>query len=67
MKRKIDRTSLMWSFHNIVAHPVSEFFYLASFLLELCGFTKIADKAEKAGNWVHDATIPAHSPGEGRG
>ena len=57
----------MWSFHNIVAHPVSEFFYLASFLLELCGFAKIADKTEKAGNWVHDATIPAHSPGEGRG
>lgn len=42
-----------WTFHNIVAHPLSE-------ILHLLGF-------EKAGGFVHDATVPSHTAGTGRG
>ena len=42
-----------WTLHNVVAHPLSELLYLVGF--------------EKASNWVHDTTVPAHKPGTGRG
>ena len=42
-----------WTIHNIVAHPVSE--VLFQFGLS------------RAGDWVHDATIPTHEKGTGRG
>ena len=42
-----------WTLHNVFAHPLSE-------VLHQVGL-------ESAGNWVHDATIPAHLPGSGRG
>jgi hypothetical protein len=42
-----------WSLHNIVAHPLSDILYLAGF--------------EQISNWIHDASIPDHEPGEGRG
>ena len=42
-----------WTIHNMLAHPVSE-------LLFLLGM-------ETAGNRVHDATIPTHEKGAGRG
>ena len=42
-----------WSLHNIVAHPLSEILYQVGL--------------EKAGNIVHDITIPAHKHGTGRG
>jgi hypothetical protein len=42
-----------WSLHNFVAHPLSE-------IVHLIGF-------EKAANWIHDSTIPDHTPGTGRG
>lgn len=42
-----------WSLHNLVAHPLSEFMYLIGL--------------EQASNWIHDATIPEHEPGQGRG
>lgn len=42
-----------WTVHNIIAHPLSE-------ILHLLGF-------EHLGNRVHDATIPPHMPGTGRG
>ena len=37
-----------WSLHNIVAHPISELVYLIGF--------------ERAGNWIHDVTVPEHDP-----
>jgi hypothetical protein len=43
-----------WAPHNLIAHPVSEVIYL------LTG-------REAFGNWLHDATVPAHKKGEGRG
>lgn len=42
-----------WTFHNMVAHPVSE-------VLWLLGFHALSD-------WVHDSSIPPHEPGTGRG
>jgi len=42
-----------WSVHNLVGHPLSEVCYLV-------GLRRAAD-------WVHDATIPTHEPGQGRG
>lgn len=42
-----------WTTHNLVGHPVSE-------LLHLLGFGGLGDR-------VHDATLPDHEPGTGRG
>ena len=42
-----------WTLHNLVAHPLSEVLYQ-------CGF-------EDLGNRLHDATVPKHEPGTGRG
>lgn len=42
-----------WAIHNLFAHPASEVLYQIGY--------------EKLGNKVHDATIPAHAPGTGRG
>lgn len=42
-----------WTIHNVCAHPLSE-------LLFQLGF-------EEAGNRIHDATIPTHVHGTGRG
>jgi ethanolamine utilization microcompartment shell protein EutS len=42
-----------WTLHNIVAHPLSEVLFQLGF--------------EDAGNAIHDATIPPHVAGEGRG
>ena len=43
-----------WSFHNIVAHPLSEFLFQIGF--------------EDASNRLHDWSVPLHNPDEeGRG
>ena len=42
-----------WTLHNLVGHPVSEVLYQLGL--------------ERAGNRIHDLTIPEHVPGEGRG
>ena len=42
-----------WTLHNMVAHPLSEVFYLLGY--------------ERLGNKIHDITIPNHKRGEGRG
>ena len=42
-----------WTLHNVVAHPLGELLYLVGF--------------ERAGNWIHDVTIPTHEPGTGGG
>jgi hypothetical protein len=42
-----------WTIHNLIAHPLSE-------LVHLVGFTEL-------GNRIHDATIPTHERGTGRG
>ena len=47
------KTRFNWTLHNVIAHPLSE-------LLWQFGF-------EDAGNWVHDATVPTHVKGTGRG
>lgn len=42
-----------WTLHNLVAHPLSEVLFQVG-LVEL-------------GNRIHDATVPVHEPGTGRG
>lgn len=42
-----------WALHNLVAHPVSE----VAWWLRLRRF----------GDWLHDATVPEHARGDGRG
>lgn len=43
---------LQWAPHNLIAHPLSEVLYQLG--------------AERASEWVHDATIPPRERGEGR-
>lgn len=42
-----------WTLHNLIAHPLSEILFQVG--------------AERAGNYVHDITIPEHESGTGRG
>ncbi len=42
-----------WTLHNLIAHPLSELIYQFGF--------------EDLSNRIHDATIPEHEPGTGRG
>jgi hypothetical protein len=49
-----------WTFHNLVAHPVSEIVY---WLARPFGVAR----AEALSGWIHDSTVPPHSEGEGRG
>jgi hypothetical protein len=42
-----------WTLHNVVVHPLSELLYQVGL--------------ESTGNWIHDATIPTHESGTGRG
>lgn len=42
-----------WSLHNLIAHPLSEIFYLVG--------------KESISNEIHDMTIPKHQSGAGRG
>jgi len=46
-----------WPVHNLIAHPLSEIVHwiTAPFF------------GSKISGWVHDATIPRHKPGQGRG
>lgn len=42
-----------WPMHNLIAHPLSE-------ILHWLGLADL-------GNRIHDATLPEHEPGTGRG
>ncbi|WP_188052081.1 hypothetical protein [Azospirillum sp. Sh1] len=52
------RTNLMWALHNLIAHPVGELCFWASFL---------CPPLRRFGGWLHDITVPAHDPVDGRG
>lgn len=47
------RENLGWAIHNLIAHPLSE-------VLFWCGLRSWGDR-------LHDATVPPHKPGTGRG
>ncbi len=50
-----------WTFHNLVAHPVSEVVY---WLVRPFG----RHRAEVVSGWIHDSTVPPkHLEGEGQG
>lgn len=38
------KTRFLWSFHNLIAHPLSEIAWLV-------GLVKLS-------NWIHDASVP---------
>ncbi len=42
-----------WTIHNLVAHPLSEVLFQVGY--------------ERLRNAVHDATVPTHDKGSGRG
>tara|TARA_R100001163_G_C4960372_1_gene124451 strand:+ start:314 stop:652 length:339 start_codon:yes stop_codon:yes gene_type:complete len=45
-----------WPVHNLIAHPVMELLYILSL-----------GRLENFGNMIHDATLPDHTHGQGRG
>lgn len=47
------RQELMWAAHNLIAHPLSEVLYWVGL--------------QNLGNRLHDATVPKHKKGTGRG
>lgn len=51
--RAASKEHFRWSIHNLVAHPLSEIAFLV-------GLRKLSD-------WLHDASIPNHDLGTGRG
>jgi len=54
MNKRLSRLGrFSWTLHNVVAHPISEMLYLIGY--------------GDLGNKIHDATIPIHKKGEGRG
>jgi ethanolamine utilization microcompartment shell protein EutS len=42
-----------WTLHNLIAHPLSEILFQLGL--------------HKAGDWIHEITIPEHAFGTGRG
>jgi hypothetical protein len=52
-EKRSARENFWWATHNLVAHPLSEI--LSWFWLE------------PIGDWLHEATLPRHRPGTGRG
>jgi hypothetical protein len=57
LRRLIDKLPqrIRWTPHNLIAHPVSEIVYL------------VTGSDDGFGGWLHDATIPTHVKGTGRG
>lgn len=51
--RAATREHFRWSIHNLLAHPLSEIAWLV-------GLRKLSDR-------IHDASIPKHLAGNGRG
>ena len=54
-----------WTVHNLIAHPCGEIMFLTSQLTK-----KLFGRGKRLydfQNRLHDATIPSHKSGEGRG
>ena len=49
-----------WAVHNLIAHPLSQLLWW----LSLCGTIKAVARSSDR---LHDWTVPAHAPHEGRG
>lgn len=49
-----------WALHNLIAHPLSQLLWW----LSLCGLIRAVARLSDR---VHDATVPHHDDGEGRG
>lgn len=52
------KRELLWTIHNLIAHPISEITYWIGALIP---------PVRRFGEWLHDLTIPAHAPNTGRG
>ena len=51
MSRRKGHPDAWWAVHNLIAHPISE----------------VCHWIGKFGDWLHDATVPEHEEGTGRG
>lgn len=47
-----------WSAHNLLAHPFSQVLWWLGYAYR---------PARRWSDWVHDWTVPEHTPEEGRG
>jgi hypothetical protein len=52
------KVNLMWTVHNIVAHPLSEVVYLAACAAGALKLDTLSDCLEQASGYIHDVTIP---------
>lgn len=57
--RARDRIVRSWPMHNLVAHPLSELLHWAGVIF--------GGDGDDLGGRLHDATLPSHEPGRGRG
>mgnify|MGYP001575667783 CR=1 FL=1 len=51
--RAASRARFRWSFHNLIAHPLSEIAWIIGL--------------ENLSNWIHEKSIPEYEQGQGRG
>jgi len=56
--RKKPKVNLKWTFHNIVAHPLSEMMHLAACLTNFAKLEKLSDRLEQTSDIIHDVTVP---------
>ena len=52
------KVNLVWTFHNIVAHPISEVIHLAACAAGFVKLETLSDCLEQASGYIHDMTTP---------
>ena len=52
------REEFWWMVHNLIAHPIGQVLYMLGW---------VVPRMQVWGDWLHDATIPKHTRGEGHG
>lgn len=69
MRTLIDRVPprFKWTFHNLVAHPVGELMYQIGLGWRLDADPQQPNRLGDLSDKLHDATVPTHTRGEGRG
>jgi len=55
-----------WTVHNMIGHPLGEVLYLASVVAGKLD-QRAGEILEDLSNRLHEATIPEHEEGTGRG
>lgn len=55
-----------WTVHNMISHPLSEVLYLTSVVAAKLD-QRAGEILQDLSNKVHDASVPEHEEGTGRG